>query len=173
MTEEELDKLEKMEFPELEKLLRCAVSIRKIEPFERKEKQEAWQVKRDNWIIANHMDKYYFSLWYNDMFEWALSWGLSVPTSGNTPEEAEKEFKAFLERDDVQKILKKFDDVPYPLYQREEGAEYGTYGKRVDGRSNLEYYFTTNSQIYDEFVEKMQEFNDYFKFFGSYEKYNT
>jgi len=55
MTEEELDKLGEMEFPELEKLLRCAVGVRKIEPFERKEKQEAWQVKRDNLIIANHM----------------------------------------------------------------------------------------------------------------------
>ena len=171
MTEGEREQLEEMEFPELEKLLRCGVAVRKIEPFELNEKKvEPWQIKRANWIKARHMDKYYFSLWYNDMFEWALSWGLQVPTNGDTIEEAEKEFKTFLEKEDVQAILKKFDDVPYPVYKREEGEEYGTYGKREDGRDNLEYYFTTNRQIYDEFVDKLKEFNEYFQYFWVYDK---
>jgi len=155
----------------LPKKLRCYATMHKLKPFEFDEKKaEPYKVKRANWVRAHHMDKYCFSLTYNDMFDWALSWGLSIPTTASTRKEAYKQLNDFIDREDVKAILKKFDEVPYPIYQREEGAKYGTYGKREDGRDNLEYYFTTNRQIYNEFVDKLKEFNEYFQYFWVYDK---
>ncbi len=149
------------------RMLRAGVSLKKLKPFELDEKKlEPWQIKRSNWIKAHHIDKYYFSVYYNDMFDWALSWGLSIPTSASTPKEAIREFKSFLNREDVYEILEKFDAVPYPVRNEDNTG----YGFREDGESNLDYYFRRNREIYNDFIEKLKDFNEYFKYFWVYDK---
>lgn len=131
---------------------------------------DEWKVPEGNFDTVAYLkeNNYIFSLqvWYNDFFGWALSYCLSIPSDAKTIEEAESEFVKFFEREDVQDILKRYDEVPYPA--RKQGI---SYEKQTDGEDSVEYYFRMNREIYNCFLDKLKEFNGFCEKFMEDEKF--
>lgn len=170
-TENEIeDRLDEKRDEELNTLLRGLVSFSKVIKVAKRVDDEDWENERYDYVQSNLIGNPVITIWYNDTFGWAYSYCLSIPVEAKTIDGAIEIFKHFVKREDVQKILSKYDEVPYPVYHRDVGAKYGSYGTRSDGKSNLDYFFETNCEIHIEFLEKLKEFNEYCAKFMEYEK---
>lgn len=86
------------------------------------------------------------TIWFNDMFGWALSYAVSfIPKKNNTVEELLSEFKNWYDVEG-KKLLDSFDQVPYPDKSKH------TY------KTDLENYFKENYKIGEQIEQSIDKY---------------
>ena len=95
--------------------------------------------------MDEELSKIVFILTYNDMFEWATSWGLLIVSDYDKPIAAYRDLYNYLKKNNFD-FYEQFDKVEYPKEKTVEGVE---------------KYFKENIKIYNVFVNKLKDYNDY------------
>ena len=95
--------------------------------------------------MDEELSKIVFILTYNDMFEWATSWGLLIVSDYNKPIAAYRHFYNYLKKNNFN-FYDQFDKVEYPKEKTAKG---------------IEKYFKENIKIYNLFINKLKDYNDY------------
>ena len=95
--------------------------------------------------MDEELSKIVFILTYNDMFAWATSWGLLIVSDYDKPIAAYRDLYNYLKKNNFD-FYDQFDKVEYP---KEKTVE------------SVEKYFKENIKIYNVFVNKLKDYNDY------------
>jgi hypothetical protein len=91
------------------------------------------------------LNKVGIEITFNDMFDWATSWGLGIVTDYDKPIQAYRHFNKYLKDNNID-FYEKFDSVPYPKEKTEK---------------NLMKYFIGNRIVYNELLDSLKDYNDF------------
>ena len=86
-----------------------------------------------------------FILTFNDMFEWATSWGVAIISDYDKPISAYKHFYNYCKKNNFN-----FDEI-YNMVKYPDP-------KTVEG---VERYFMENQKIFNSFIDAVKDYNDF------------
>jgi hypothetical protein len=86
-----------------------------------------------------------FILTYNDMFEWATSWGIGVVSNYDKPIKAYKHFYNYCKKNNFN-FDELYNNVDYPDPKTTE---------------SVERYFKENQKIFNTFIDTVKDYNEF------------
>ncbi len=95
-----------------------------------------------------------FILTYNDMFEWATSWGIAIISDYDEPIKAYKHFYNYCKNFNFDEL---YNNIEYPNPKTTE---------------SVEKYFKDNKLIFNNFIDAIKDYNDFTRNNLENEKFN-